>query len=570
MFRGLQLNSRRVAGALLALLLPAAVLAAIQYRSLSELESKTRLAGQEQLRQTLQSVIQRTRERLEALAATTLGSIELAELETEDPTLLENRLLKIRQAHPEIDTVFVVSHCSCRKTKFALYATPAGVRRVGPEEFKQHAETQTAIELYSDAGLLQMTADMKRREVFFEQSCGVFQGEDGDHAQLFVFSELHSPDRRQSYGFAGMTLHTDFVKQQLLPQVVNELLPNAGNEDAGNDGTPVVSILDQHEREIYASRPGLKQHEIKLPFAPVLRRWNLGISFPDTTVAALARKQFRQNLLFTGLALLLLGGGLFLMLRATAREMKLAETKSAFVSNVSHELKTPLTLIGLLAETGELGRIKNPEKAREYFRLINHESRRLTQLINNILDFSRIEAGRRAYQFAPADAGEVVGEVMQSYTYALNEAGFVVRRECERDLPLALLDRDAIEQATLNLLNNAVKYSADEKRIEVRVSARGAQVAIEVADCGIGIPRDEQEKIFEQFYRVDTGLVHDTKGSGLGLAIVKHIVEAHHGRIEVESAPGQGSRFTILLPAYQAEAAPDVGGFNLAAEDSGS
>jgi signal transduction histidine kinase len=564
MFRGFQLNSkRRVALALLALLAPVVVLAAIQYRSLSELESKTRLAGQEQLRQTLQSVTQRTRERLEALAATTLGSIELAELETEDLTLLEARLLKIKQARPEIDTVFVVSHCSCRKSNFALYATPAGLRRVEHEEFKQHVETKTAIELYSDAGLLQMTADMKRRDIVFEQSCGVFQGEEGDHAQLFVFSDLHSAGRQRNFGFAGMTLRTDFVKQQLLPQVVGEVLPDAGVDK------PALSVFDQNEREIFASRAGQQQHEIKQSFAPVFRRWTLGISFADTTVAALARKQFRQNLLFTGIALLLLSGGLFLMLRATAREVKLAETKSAFVSNVSHELKTPLTLIGLLAETGELGRIKNTEKAQEYFRLINHESRRLSHLINNILDFSRIEAGRRAYQLAPADAGEVVGEVLQSYAYALNEAGFVVQRECASDLPLVMLDRDAFEQAVLNLLNNAVKYSAGEKRIAVRVAAREGQVAIEVADHGIGIPRDEQEKIFEQFYRVNTGLVHDTKGSGLGLAIVKHIVEAHGGRIAVESAPGKGSRFTILLPVYQTQAASEMGGFNIAAEDSG-
>jgi signal transduction histidine kinase len=552
-----------VAVALLALLAPVAVLAAIQYRSLSELESKTRLAGQEQLRQTLQSVTQRTRERLEALAAATLGSIELAELETEDLAPLEARLLKIRQARPEIDTVFVVSHCSCRKSKFALYATPAGLRRVGHDEFKKHVETETAIELYSDAGLLQMTADMKRRDVVFEQSCGVFQGDEGDHAQLFVFSELHSENHQRNFGFAGVTLRTDFVKQQLLPQVVSEVLPEAGY------ATPALSVFDQNEREIFASRAGQKRHEIKQSFAPVFRRWKLGISFADTTVAALARKQFRQNLLFTGIALLLLGGGLFLMLRATAREVKLAETKSAFVSNVSHELKTPLTLIGLLAETGELGRIKNAEKAQEYFRLINHESRRLSHLINNILDFSRIEAGRRAYQLAPADVGEVVGEVLQSYAYALNEAGFVVQRECESDLPPVMLDRDAIEQAVLNLLNNAVKYSSGEKRIAVRVASREGQVAIEVADHGIGIPRDEQEKIFEQFYRVNTGLVHDTKGSGLGLAIVKHIVEAHGGRIAVESAPGKGSRFTILLPVSQTQTAPEVGGFNIAAEDSG-
>jgi signal transduction histidine kinase len=234
--------------------------------------------------------------------------------------------------------------------------------------------------------------------------------------------------------------------------------------------------------------------------------------------------------------------------------MKLAQAKSTFVSNVSHELKTPLALIRLFAETLELGRVKNAEKAREYYRIINQESRRLTRLINNILDFARIEEGRKEYRFAATDVAEVVEEVLKSYEYQIARAGFDLRTEIAPELPSVMLDRDAISQAALNLLNNAVKYSTEVKRITVRVTAREDGVAIEVADCGVGIPPAEQEKIFEKFYRVGAGLTHDTKGSGLGLALVKHIVEAHRGRITVESAPGKGSKFTILLPA----AAPDT------------
>jgi signal transduction histidine kinase len=243
-----------------------------------------------------------------------------------------------------------------------------------------------------------------------------------------------------------------------------------------------------------------------------------------------------------------------LTLRATAREMKLAQAKSTFVSNVSHELKTPLALIRLFAETLELGRVKSGDKAKEYYRIINNESRRLTQLINNILDFSKIEAGRKEYEFVESDITEVVEEVIRSYEYQIINAGFELNAQIEHDLPLVSIDRDAISQAVLNLINNAVKYSDESKEITVQVRLRDRSVAIEVADKGIGIPRSEQDKIFEKFYRVSTGLVHNTKGSGLGLALVKHIVEAHDGKIIVESAPGKGSRFTMMIPVNGAVA----------------
>jgi signal transduction histidine kinase len=245
--------------------------------------------------------------------------------------------------------------------------------------------------------------------------------------------------------------------------------------------------------------------------------------------------------------------------------MKLAEAKSVFVSNVSHELKTPLALIRLFAEMLETGMVKHADKTQEYGRIINHESRRLTQLINNILDFSRIEAGRREYQLTESHLGAVVEDVLQSYEYQMKSAGFVVTTHIAPNLPLVRVDRDAIAQAVLNLLNNAVKYSPDDKRIEVLVEPRAAQLAIAISDHGIGLPRAEQRRIFEKFYRVGSGLVHDTKGSGLGLSIVQHIVAAHRGQVTVESTPGQGSCFTILLPIAPADEAEtaQLGGYSV-------
>lgn len=245
---------------------------------------------------------------------------------------------------------------------------------------------------------------------------------------------------------------------------------------------------------------------------------------------------------------LMLLAGLVLVWANVRRELRLSRLKSDFVANVSHELKTPLALIRLFAETLELGRVPSAEKERQYHRIINKESRRLTQLINNILDFSRIEAGRKEYRFVRGDPAAVVRDVVDAYRFQIEQHGFTLRVDVADDLPEMDLDPEALSQALINLLNNAIKYSPDEKAIAVSVRREGERVLVSVADRGIGIPKGEQKRIFEKFYRVETSVVHTTKGSGLGLALVQHIAEAHGGRVEVTSAPGEGSTFTLSLP----------------------
>jgi len=297
------------------------------------------------------------------------------------------------------------------------------------------------------------------------------------------------------------------------------------------------------------SRGGQADYEIMTPFAPIFRRWNLGIGYQGTTIEVLARRQFQQNLTLTLLALVLLNGGVLLTLRAITRERKLLEAKATFVSNVSHELKTPLSLIRLFAETLELGHVKDTGEMRDYGRIIHRESSRLTQLINNILDFSKIESGQRIYQFERANLAQLIEETLKLFVVRLEQDGFRIFFE-RPAYPLsdALLDTEAIAQAFINLLDNAVKYSGNRRTVTVRVDQALNFVTVAVADGGIGIEADELEKIFEKFYRVSTGLVHDVKGSGLGLSIVKHVVEAHRGKVTVESSPGDGSIFTIFLP----------------------
>jgi signal transduction histidine kinase len=245
---------------------------------------------------------------------------------------------------------------------------------------------------------------------------------------------------------------------------------------------------------------------------------------------------------------LMLGAGLFLVYSNVRREMHLSRLKNDFVANVSHELKTPLALIRLFAETLELGRVPGEEKARQYYQVINKESQRLTQLINNILDFSRIEAGRKEYRFAPTDISRIVQDVVDAYRFQIEQQGFTLEVKLAEDVPEVPADKEALAQAVLNLVNNAIKYSRDDKYLGLEVRRQDGRVLLSISDRGIGIAKGEQRKIFDKFYRAEDSLVHETKGSGLGLALVHHIMEAHGGEVEVDSTPGRGSRFTLALP----------------------
>jgi signal transduction histidine kinase len=245
----------------------------------------------------------------------------------------------------------------------------------------------------------------------------------------------------------------------------------------------------------------------------------------------------------------LLVGGIAYSLRAAGRAMRLSEMKSDFVSNVSHELRTPLAAIRVHAEFLRTGRATESDKVREYGHVIENESRRLSRLIDNILDFARIESGRKTYNFDTVDLEMLVDAVVIAFRERAEQAGFTVDY-AEPDPPLPSLrgDGEAIRQALGNLLDNALKYSGDGRRIVVALGREGDCAVVSVADEGPGIPREEQARIFDRFHRVARGAVHDVKGSGLGLAIVSHVAEAHGGRAEVESEPGRGSRFTLRLP----------------------
>jgi len=240
--------------------------------------------------------------------------------------------------------------------------------------------------------------------------------------------------------------------------------------------------------------------------------------------------------------------GAYLLWRDVRRDVRMAEMRSQFVSSVSHELKTPLTAIRMFAETLRLGRSKSMKTQEEYLDTIVNESERLTRLLNNVLDFSKIEQGKRIYRPELASLYEIIQAAARAMEYPLNQKGFKLNVRTTKDLPDVRVDRDAIEQAVLNLLHNAMKYSGVSRDIDLRLQRKDNQALIQVIDRGIGIDSQEQNRIFEKFYRIPTKENERIVGTGLGLTLVSHIVKAHGGNIEVKSTPSKGSTFSLYLP----------------------
>jgi signal transduction histidine kinase len=227
--------------------------------------------------------------------------------------------------------------------------------------------------------------------------------------------------------------------------------------------------------------------------------------------------------------------------------------RTQFVASVSHELRTPLAAIRMFTETLKLdGDVDRATRA-EYLDTILHESERLSRLVDNVLDIGRIERGQKTYRFEPLALDDVVGQAARTAQYPLQRAGFSLDVIVEPDVPAVRADADALQQALLNLLSNAMKYSGDSRRIEVRLDRVNGHARIHVEDEGVGIAPVEQARIFERFYRSAAAENRHIPGAGLGLTIVAHIAKAHGGHVAVRSSPGRGSTFTVSLPVEHRE-----------------
>ena len=308
------------------------------------------------------------------------------------------------------------------------------------------------------------------------------------------------------------------------------------------DADAEAAFLAAHREAIYETGPASRWMD----------RIRLGIWAADTS-AATGYYRTRNWLVGGGifaLAVSVVLGGL-MILRDAGREVQVARLRSEFVANVSHELRTPLTSIRMYAETLLLGRYRSDEQRQDYLTTLLHESQRLSRLVDNVLDFARIERGDRTYQRQPCDLGDASRAALETFGGVFTAEGFEVEEAIAEELPPVLADQEAVEGAVANILGNAVKFSSEYKTIRLAVEQRGAEVVVEVADQGIGLPAGEEERIFEQFHRGANAV--STAGTGLGLSLVKNVVEAHGGRVEAANRPDGGSVLRLYFPVHTEE-----------------
>src|SRR5580704_1200039 len=362
------------------------------------------------------------------------------------------------------------------------------------------------------------------------------------------------------WGEVGKTRRMIVVAWHDVGRIVKETMPQLFSETA----TPSrVNVLDEDGRIIFG--PPLRSGEftVGVRFPTTLYGWRLQVSPSGSDeLAARVRNRAMLELVMVVLSCVVIVLGVATILLAAARDRRMSALKSEFVANVSHELKTPLALVRMFGEMLQSGRVASEAKRQEYLDIIVGESERLSSLIENVLDFARVERGRQAYDFADGSVGEAFSRAVNVYRHRAESEGVALATDIAPDLPRTRIDDRAIQLAVINLVDNALKYAPASGTVTIRVRSEngaGESIVVRVIDRGPGVPLEDRERIFERFVRGSTGRDaasgRPVRGSGIGLALVRHIAESHGGRAWVESARaagvmvgGSGASFAISIP----------------------
>ena len=346
-----------------------------------------------------------------------------------------------------------------------------------------------------------------------------------------------------------------FGAQLALPRVIEVLRPLVHADPALHQEI-CVALLDENTRPMALTRTDFRA-DWKRPFVSseigeALPHWEVAVYLLNPAKLPQAAQTTRLTLgLLIALLVIAIGVGGWLIVSDLNRQLTLARQKTDFVSNVSHELKTPLTSIRMFAELLAEGRVNEPEKQRSYLNIITAETARLTRLINNVLDFSRMERGEKEYHFAQCDVVCLARETVDVFRPHLEAAGFCFNTELPSSPVTIRADKDAVAQVIVNLLSNAEKYSNGKKEIDLQLMHHTEPVSwieLKVLDRGPGVPREAHERIFEKFYRANDSLSNNVQGSGLGLTLARQIARAHGGDVVYTPREGGGSCFTLRLP----------------------
>jgi two-component system phosphate regulon sensor histidine kinase PhoR len=367
------------------------------------------------------------------------------------------------------------------------------------------------------------------------------------HSVLVVYTPRKTEDGQRYYVAARLAMAV--VEKQFLEEALGRLRALFRvaiiDEDGGSvSGSSLgTAHSDREERFLFEDT-----------FGKALYRWRVQIApqnVDDFRTRAEQQKRLRPLLIVLSTSIIAVGLGIVWLV--ILGERRASRLKSDFIANVSHELKTPLSLIRMFGEMVATGRHKGEDAAREYGEIITRESERLSHLIDNVLDFARLERGKASYHFAEAEIADVVERALDVCRYRLDKEKLKLRTLIEPGLPQVRMDENAMTLVILNLVDNAIKYGTDGGQVEVSVQRTPGGVVLGVRDYGPGIAREEQSRIFERFYRARSARDRNVRGSGIGLALVKYIAEAHGGRATVESPvtgdPRPGSLFRVFLPA---------------------
>jgi signal transduction histidine kinase/tetratricopeptide (TPR) repeat protein len=345
---------------------------------------------------------------------------------------------------------------------------------------------------------------------------------------------------RNTDPFAAVLVSADVLGSRWRPRIFSTRGEDLEVVLYAADGSPVFGSPPP------ATPPFAVTRDLRIDDTP----WLLQI-WPGRPEAIYADIRQRRTLSLTmlGFVTVLLAFGGYLTVRIVKRELEIARLRADFVSTVSHEFRSPLTGIRQLGGMLLDGRVTDPEKQRGYFKMIVQESDRLSRLVENILDFSRMEEGRREYRFEPLDPSPWLRTLVADFVTEIAANGAAVEADIQDGLPPISADKEALGSAVRNLLDNAVKYSPGSKTVWLDAGAAGDAVKISVRDKGVGISENDRKRIFDRFYRAEGEISKRIKGAGLGLSLVKHVVTAHGGTVECQSRVGEGSIFTIRLPA---------------------
>lgn len=441
-------------------------------------------------------------------------------------------------------------------------------RRAFGDEWLKVAQIQTP----TVRAVLVVDLDSPTRDVvaFASRSTHVGGPEDERFRRLLVLTILNDPEmkvgppyhdelRHLHKAYAGQVYLLSHWQREIggrrylvvawhdVPRIVHELFPRLYSEA---DPQTRVNIVDSDGRIIYGRPISRGRYTLGCQFETTLYKWRLNVSMnaAEKLATAVARRRVFETVL-VGLAGLVVVSGIAVILVAAARERKLSSLKGEFVANVSHELKTPLSLVRMFGELLLSGRVDSDAKRDQYLQIIVTESERLAALIENVLDFAKVERGKAGYEFTEASVADVVTRAVDACRTRAENEGIELMLSIAPSLPPVLLDERAIEIAVINLVDNALKYAPDGKRVSVGVRRDGGSIEIRVADQGPGIVVDDRKRIFERFVRGTSPVNKQVRGSGIGLALVKHIAEAHGGKAWVEPATPHGSVFVFTFRA---------------------